>query len=536
MFNYKDIEPLLNLEDNKAKRDHSNFFKFTFNLTFPSDLIGLLGKEKVREWFNQFDPEDLDVASNIFSKIQYYDNETVKNLCKIAFLEWQVKTKAKINETLFIPLGTSGKSGQMIGYLFRTANGIPPKLIKYQDFISKEDIIRYKNIVFLDDFTGTGNQFLTNITVQNILEYIEDIKDSKEAAPILSFVSLVSTMEARENINNSCGNILFISPQVRERSYFDDDDEFINFNEKYGRNLYKFRGESKHLGFGDIGETIVFFYNVPNNTLPIIWSSAFSNQINKNWIPLFQRSTTVLHITSDIDLRNLYTLLSETTLYDDEYIFWVDIIKDLYVNMDASIFNIEELNKILMITSNLLHPFDFGIKYNSPLAFLNIIRKDLLNLVYHKVKSDKNKSNFIGLLDSFESDKFSVDQELILMHQLTGYIVEFLIENPDYINICIENFRNIDECVYKIQGTFKVLNILQDNLNLEPFLPVFYEIRNGYSSSDTLKYFLELLISKIEKRNINLTDVNLNNAKRFVNVYGEYSVRTVQFCKDYQLF
>lgn len=532
MFNFKDIESLLSLEGNKAKRDRNNFFKFTFNSTYPGDLIELLGKEKVKDWFNQFAPEDLDEASKIFSKIQYYDSETVKNMCKIAFLEWQVKTKAKINETLFIPLGTSGKSGQMIGYLFRTANGIPPKLIKYQDFISKEDILQYKNIVFLDDFTGSGNQFLTNIAVQKILGYIEETKPSNETPPMLSFVSLVSTKDAKENITNKFSNITIISPQVRQRSYFDD--EFLNFNEKYGRNLFRYKRDSKHLGFGDIGETIVFFYNVPNNTLPIIWSSAYSNQTKKNWIPLFAR-TTVSYNTTAIDIRNLYTLLSETQLYDDEYIFWIDIIKELYVNMDDSIFNIEEINRIIMITSNLLYPFDFNVNYNSPLSFLNIIRMDLINLVFQKVKINKTKDNFIGLLDTFEADRFSVDQELIVMHKITKYLVEFLRENPNFIIICIQNLININESIYKIQGSYNVLYRLHKNLNLEKFLPVLYEIRNTNSRSDTLKYFLELLISKIEKRTINLIDVNLKNAKRFVNVYGEYSIRTVQFCKDFKL-
>ncbi len=36
-------------------------------------------------------------------------------------------------------------------------------------------------------------------------------------------------------------------------------------------------------GYGGIGALLVFYYNTPNTTLPIVWSSL------NGWIPLFRR-------------------------------------------------------------------------------------------------------------------------------------------------------------------------------------------------------------------------------------------------------
>lgn len=50
-----------------------------------------------------------------------------------------------------------------------------------------------------------------------------------------------------------------IAPHIRRRSYATNDDEFIEFNSKYGSGLFRNRGRDCFLGWGDVGETIIFF-------------------------------------------------------------------------------------------------------------------------------------------------------------------------------------------------------------------------------------------------------------------------------------
>ncbi|MFS0600870.1 hypothetical protein [Peribacillus frigoritolerans] len=541
MLRYKELKELLdNIDDKKLKQDYKDFFKFTFHNTFTSDLIDIFGKNKVQEWIEQFeDNKDKDIASEIFSKIQYYDSEAVKNFCKLGFIEWQVKNKTNTEKTLFIPLGLSGKSGQMVGYFFRTANSISESKLKNQVSLTLSDISGFDHIVFLDDFTGTGNQFLRNNTVKFAIRNRASLLASRKKAATLTFISLIATEEAIKNIETN-SPIKVIAPHIRRRAYATDDDEFIEFNSKYGSGLFRNRGRDCFLGWGDVGETIIFFYNVPNNTLPILWSGAYSSVTKKNWIPLFNRSGVAgapgSYRGSNVEIaREFYSILTSSPLYSEDYIIWIDVVKEIYLKTDKNTFNLEEMYKLLSITSNLLVPYDNMFTYYSPLTFLNQIRKDLLSIVDEMVKNNCSENDLIKLLNLFEIDKYSINQGLLIRHEISKIIYQVIGNNPNLIDQIIDIIEADNENIYKIQGVSLAIQMFSKE-ELEGLLGTrTSKIKNLRDNNDShsLKLYLEEILAKLENRKKVLTDIDLDKALMHVNYYGKYKILSINTIRSH---
>lgn len=541
MNSYKELKELLETsKDEKTNQDYKDFFKFTFHLTFTSDLIDTFGKHKVQQWIDQFNNDkDKDTASKIFSKIQYYDSEAVKNFCKLSFIEWQIKQKTEINKTLFIPLGSSGKSGQMIGYLFRTANSIPESKIKNQEAVTRNDISNYDQIVFLDDFTGTGNQFLNNSTVKFVIRNRSWLLTNQKKAAKLSFISLVAMEKAIENIQEKAP-VEVISPHVRRRAYASNNYEFIEFNLKYGSGLFRKKDKDLYLGWGDVGETIIFFYNVPNNTLPILWSGAYSKVTKQKWIPLFKRST-VAGLTSQIRgchrevAREFYSMLISSTLYAEDYIMWIDIIKEIYLKMDRDTFDLQELHKLLTITSNFLIPYDNMLIYNSPLTFLNKIREDLLVIVEDKVKKGCSTKELNILLDMLDIDKYSINQGILMRYEISTIIKKAMQNDHTLISEIINNIEEDHENIYKIQGaTLAIRMFSKEELEIISSLTInkIKKVRE-YSKSHSLKLNLEEILAKLENREVDFTNIDLDKALKHVNYYGKYKILSINTIRSH---
>ena len=66
--------------------------------------------------------------------------------------------------------------------------------------------------------------------------------------------------------------------------------------EEYGKNIVD--SPDKPLGFNDGAYMFGFYYNTPNNSLPIFWSK-------KEWYPIFERKVK-LYNAKDIELSNKF--------------------------------------------------------------------------------------------------------------------------------------------------------------------------------------------------------------------------------------
>lgn len=177
-----------------------------------------------------------------------------------------------VSNTCIQPLGNCSGSGTNICYFFRQSNNLGKESFE----MKPNDEFKY--LVLVDDVTVSGTQATEN------LEIYKEIDDSKKY--ILTFIS---SNKARERIGDTIHVISSI--EIDERSKcFDENSYVFSLHKNWisiARKMCKYYGEkiNQHnpLGYRNGQYLFGFYYNTPNNVLPIFWGT------NNNWHPLFKR-------------------------------------------------------------------------------------------------------------------------------------------------------------------------------------------------------------------------------------------------------
>ncbi len=264
--------------------------------------------DRLDSWISNFSGQALGnadferrMAYWLLSHFTYYTENDIKVLCKdiywkfvhdVLFLDFKSKAKPESIETVlrntrFTGLGNKSESGAHILYYFRQINNLP-----IECFDVKSDV-EYKNLVFIDDVTMSGEQ---------AREYIEllDVKVDR-----IYFLTLFSSIAAklkmsedytddfRKPVKMISANILDVRDKAFSKdSYLFSRDEIVPLKfhmkemcEYYGKKITTGYMNNYPLGFDDGQYMIGFSYNTPDNTLPIFWGTG------NNWYPLFERKT-----------------------------------------------------------------------------------------------------------------------------------------------------------------------------------------------------------------------------------------------------
>ena len=230
---------------------------------------------QAKAWIDQFDEEDLGTALELLHCLTVYSADAVRQMCQMA-VQLLRKKIGDESEVLVVPVGPASKSGHMLAYFFRTATDL-----KSSQFMSGPQDSRLESarvIAYLDDYVGTGDQFL---------RWRDSFRrDLKGRSVRELYVSLVGVDRGLERIRETAG-IDTVCTDIRgERS--DCSSVPDDFLEKYSAGLYQVRGQDMWDGYGHARATVAFFYNVPNNTVPIVWSDG-CNSRGQEWEPLLTR-------------------------------------------------------------------------------------------------------------------------------------------------------------------------------------------------------------------------------------------------------
>lgn len=265
-----------------------------------------LSQRNIEAWFNNFKGEvsnageEQEIALKLLLNFIYYNEREVKYLCKSAYSIFQKEkikefilkvhsvdeAKSLFNKYLkrckFSHIGRPSESGCFILYYFRQINGLPLSF-----FLERWDDIteNTESLILVDDFLGTGDTavlFWESSIIQNI------IKNSK----IELYYMVLSALEIGFNKVKANTNFKIICPQIFGEEYrvFSSFSLVFPQEEKrgsakkvcefYGNNL---EGKKYALGYKDSETLLGFHHNIPNNTLPVIWSD------KKGWASLFPR-------------------------------------------------------------------------------------------------------------------------------------------------------------------------------------------------------------------------------------------------------
>ena len=252
--------------------------------------------DDIKEWLLNFNGQFYDVEDErrialwLLCNFTYYNDDEINHLCRVLYnnlihqvlLERQLKSEEELetflSKTAFTSIGTASESGSMLLYHFRQEVGLSiEKFIFPTSICSKPEC---DNIVCIDDVMmsgGTSARFfydnrdeLTSKTV-----YYLTLLTSKDAIDKLSGLGIsVITCTILDDRNKAFSDeslIFFKYPEIKEAAK--------RIAEGYGIMIEP----KKSLGYKNGQYCFGFSYNIPNNSLPIFWSS------NNGWKPIIGR-------------------------------------------------------------------------------------------------------------------------------------------------------------------------------------------------------------------------------------------------------
>ncbi len=270
-----------------------------------------LSRDEIEKWLDNFCgevytiEEEQRIALWMLCNFTYYNEYEVNHLCKMLYKQLihdMVKSdyifeeksiKKLIDNTYFAAIGSAGESGGLLLYFFRQEAKLSVDRFVYPTHIPEGDNII---AVYIDDVTlsgGTAARFFYN-HLQNT--------HYKKIYYITLFATDVAVRKLEElGIIVICCNLL----DNRDKCFSENSIMFLNYptlREKamqiakhYGDKLEKKNG----LGYKNGQLCFGFNYNIPNNTLPIFWSS-------NNWSPIFLRKEKIKNVKERDDKFERY--------------------------------------------------------------------------------------------------------------------------------------------------------------------------------------------------------------------------------------
>ena len=269
--------------------------------------IPSLNKDRIKKWLNNFLEKEQEFALKLLENFKFIGAEELKESCLELYITLissitHHDLHIKIPEDLiFVNFGEQAKSSEMISYYFRLATNLPEKCFQNLYNPKIETIPKNKAIIYVDDISGSGNQFLDywkDFKEKMKIRWKDDFNDFLESN-VLIYLPLFITESGKIIIeNNSNFKVIYLPHHLLTNKHVPLSNECDIFTRteieqareiflKYGKKLYP----KAPLGYGDTGLLITFFYNTPNNTLPIIWQKSPSKFCDSmiNWEPLFPR-------------------------------------------------------------------------------------------------------------------------------------------------------------------------------------------------------------------------------------------------------
>lgn len=273
------------------------------------------GRKFIEEWLSNFKGEIFNIeyerqlALWLLANFVFYNEKEVRHFCKNLynkFIHWALlyyKKQHSLNmyqslenilqKTMFIPLGQPSESGAFVLYFFRQENSLPIDVFTFPSSDRRLPIV--DNYIIIDDATISGEQS-TGDRLDNIIRGI-----SPEKTKIL--LTFLATDNAIKLLNDkgisviSCNIIddrckCFSDKSTMFDNYKNDIEKCREFARYYGNKIYP----THPLGYRDGQYAFGFFYNIPDNSLPIFWSEDI-------WIPIFrryQKNTNLGEIYNDI--------------------------------------------------------------------------------------------------------------------------------------------------------------------------------------------------------------------------------------------
>lgn len=240
-----------------------------------------MSEARVLRWLEQFPDEDLSIAVRVMEATRYYTGLNVRSMTKQLhqIATGELRTQ-RYRRTAFVAVGDPGSGSGVVARVLRDLiRGTPSKMLSMLD-LSRLEPGKLDAIVFIDDFSGTGQ------TLEKWWQNVEPLVRPVGAVVFLGL--LVLNGLARERIE-SFANVLAVEELDSSQNVLSEESTTFSTSEKLVllAHCQKTGCEGQYeRGFGTCGLLLSFKHGCPNNSLPILW---YSGRGKKKWRPLFNR-------------------------------------------------------------------------------------------------------------------------------------------------------------------------------------------------------------------------------------------------------
>lgn len=274
-------------------------------------------------WLSNFNADELPLAQRLLEGFTFFSDELVKQMFRSAFIDvsklvvthkdeyptaqcqWArfVDSIVVVRVTGEVP--RDADSGFTFARLARDVLQVPEERI-----IGPELSLSYLarggegNVLFVDDFVGSGNQFCDTwerLYATDVGEVsFKELTSQASCKARFFYCPVVCTETGRKNISQRCGNVVQIAPAhffgsaqsvhsensaIWREDMRTEGPEFVRTASARAGIPYLNGGEGCWMGFHKLGLALAFSHGYPDATIPLFYST------NNNWQPLIRKGT-----------------------------------------------------------------------------------------------------------------------------------------------------------------------------------------------------------------------------------------------------
>jgi hypothetical protein len=243
-------------------------------------------EQDIRAWLDHFAAGDQAVAEKVLDHVTVVSEEEIQRGYRIALEAipgWNRRRDRRRGEWVFAGFGGPGQSGSDMLRKFREANRLSADRFDYLfsaiGNLASLELTQQDTVVFVDDFSGTGDQ------VANLWPVHAELAGGARSFLILT----AATQQAVERILtlDDLDELLVAQVLGTEANVFSEDNLQFTAAERAIILPYCVLSDPRNpTGFGSCGLLFVLSHKTPNNTLPILhankatWRGLFPRYLN----------------------------------------------------------------------------------------------------------------------------------------------------------------------------------------------------------------------------------------------------------------
>ena len=243
--------------------------------------------EELRSWIDRFRPNHVDLAIKILDNVEIVSEVEIQEGYRESLNGlngWSKVDEARVGRWFFVGLGTAGESGPAMVRLFREANKMSQA--KWREFfvefreLPKKALTAYDNVVFIDDFSGSGRQIVDGWPL------VEELIASE--AKLFLILTAITEQARDEILEKTEFNVVANKVLPRAANVVSDDNGVFSPQEKIDIEAFgRIAWPAHPCGYGRCALLFVLSHKTPNNTIPILhantaaWEGPFPRHLLK---------------------------------------------------------------------------------------------------------------------------------------------------------------------------------------------------------------------------------------------------------------